>query len=44
MRQICFPLDDGCIVCNSVYRKGKLIVAKGKWFKFMPKGKKRVKP
>ena len=39
-KQICFITTDGYMVCNTIYRNGKLIRNKsGKWFRFLPKKK-----
>lgn len=38
--QQCFE-KDGYIFCNGIYIKGKLRLAKGKWYKFPARPKKQ---
>ncbi len=42
-KQICFPVEDDYIVCNGIYRNGRFIEAKTKWFKFRNKKRKTTK-
>ncbi len=37
MTKICFIGSDGFMYCNAIFKNGKLILAKTKWFRFKPK-------